>query len=546
MTSVELTEQGRELYHRQAWGDAFDRLSRADAEQSLSAEDLVLLATSAHLTGRDLERDALWARTHQQFLDANNPPAAARAAFTLVMALMDRGDFAQAGGWLARAQRVLDEYGKECVEQGYLMLPVALKALHSGDTAGGLETFGQVAKIADRFGDLDLVAMGRLGRGRALLNLGEIDEGMSMLDEAMVSVIAGEISPIVTGVVYCAVIEACQDIFDLGRAQEWTAALSHWCLSQPEMVPFRGQCLVYRVEIMQLKGSWTDAMEEAQRACDLFDAFPTQPAAPAAYYRMGELHRLRGQLSRAEDAYRQVSRLGRSPQPGFALLRLAQGQPEAAASSIRTATDEAASRYERAKLLGAFIEIMKAAGRTEEAGRAADELDDLAAGFGAPLLAAMAAHARGSLLLEAEPKSALEILRRAWRLWRELEVPYEGARTRALIGLALRRLKDEDSAQMELDAARWVFRQLGAVHDLAWIDRLMRNQPVQIPGGLTARELEVLRLVAAGKTNRAIASDLFLSEKTVARHLSNIFTKLGVTTRSSATAFAFQHDLIPG
>lgn len=254
MTSAELLEQGRDLYRRQAWGDVYLSLSQADALEPLAADDVVLLATAAHLTGRDSERDALWARAHQQFLEARNPPAAAKAAFTLVMALMDRGDLAQAGGWLARANRVLEEYGLECAEQGYLLLPRAIRSLQSGDVAGGLQVFDQVAKIADRFGDIDLTTMSRLGWGRALVNLGEIDEGFSMLDEAMVSVTAGEVSPIVSGVIYCAVIEACQDIFDLRRAQEWTAALSHWCSSQPEMAPFRGQCLIYRVEIMQLKG----------------------------------------------------------------------------------------------------------------------------------------------------------------------------------------------------------------------------------------------------------------------------------------------------
>lgn len=544
MNSVELLEQGRDQYRRKTWGGAFLSLSEADAQEPLKAEDLVLLATSAHLTGRDAERDGLWARAHQQFLEAGNPPAAARAAFTLVMGLTDRGEFAQAGGWLARANRGLEEYGVECVEQGYLMLPMAIRSIHSGDVAGGLEAFSQVAKIAERFGDVDLITMSRLGRGRGLVILGEIDEGFSILDEAMVSVTAGEVSPIVSGVVYCAVIETCQDVFDLRRAQEWTAALSHWCSSQPDLVPFRGQCLIYRVEIMQLKGSWPDAMEEARRACKLFEAFPSQPAAPAAYYRLGELHRLRGELSRAEEAYRQMSRMGGTPQPGYALLRLAQGQPEAAALSILTATEEAGTRPERARLLGAVVEIMLAAGRPEEAERATRELNDLAEELEAPLLSAMASYARGTLLMQDDPQSAMHALRTAWRSWLELEAPYEGARTRALIGVAARRLGDEDTAQMELDAARWVFSQLGAPHDLAIVDRLLRKQPALIPGGLTGRELEVLRLVAAGKTNRAIAADLFLSEKTVARHISNIFSKLGVTTRSSATAFAFQHDLI--
>lgn len=545
MEVVDALQSGREAFARRAWGEAYSQLTAADKESPLEAEDTFLLGGAAHLTGRDAERNALLARAHQQFLDLGDIPRAVRAAFYLMMGLADQGDFAQLGGWLGRAKRILEESGQECVEQGYLLLPVALQSLGAGDAAGGLATFAQVAKVADRFDDLDLKTLGRLGRGRALVNLGELAEGMAMMDEAMVAVTAGEVSPIVSGVVYCAVIEACQDIFDLRRAQEWTSALSHWCSSQPDLVPFRGQCLIHRVEIMRLHGAWPDAMEEVQRACDLFGKFPTQPAAPAAYYEQAELHRMRGEFSQAEESYRLVARFGRTPQPGLARLRLAQGQVKAADASIRLALDEAKDRAARAKLLPAYVEIMVAAHDLGAARMAALELAEIAADMNAPWLAAMAAQANGSILLaEGDAKAALSKLREAWLLWRELDAPYEGAQTRTLIGQACRQLGDEDTAQMELDAGQWVFRQLGAVVDLANVDRLLKKDDSRAAGGLTAREVEVLRLVAAGRTNKAIASDLFLSEKTVARHVSNIFTKLGVTSRSAATAFAFQNELI--
>lgn len=545
MNAADSLQRGRESFRRQAWGDAYSQLAAADEGSPLEAEDTFLLASAAHLTGRDAERNALWARAHQQFLDLGDVPRAVRSAFNLIMGLADQHDFAQMGGWVGRAKRILEESGQDCVEQGYLLIPIALQSLEAGDAAGSLAIFAQVAKVADRFNDLDLKSLGMLGRGSALVNLGELAEGAAMMDEAMVAVTTGEVSPIVAGVVYCAVIEMCQNIFDLRRAQEWTTALSHWCSSQPDLVPFRGQCLIHRVEIMRLHGAWPDAMEEVQRACDLFGRFPRQPAAPAAYYEQAELHRVRGEFSRAGESYQMVSRLGRAPQPGLARLRLAQGQVKAAEASIRLAMDEAKERTARARLLPAYVEVMLAAEDIDAAAAAALELAEIAADMSSPWLAAMAAQANGSVLLAGgDAKAALAKLREAWLLWRELDAPYEGAQARSLIGLACRLLGDEDTAQMELDAARWVFSQLGAVVDLATVDRLSKKDDSKAPGGLTAREMEVLRLIAAGMTNRAIAADLFLSEKTVARHVSNIFTKLGVTSRSAATAFAFQNELI--
>ncbi len=542
MDSLQL---GREAFGGGAWGDAYRELAAADAILPLAAEDLELLFVAAYLTGHTNEFRERAARAFRSFLSAGDIPRAVRCAFNLVMHLSEHRELAQAGGWLGRARTLLDDSGLDCVEQGYVLVPVALQSLRAGDAGGALSTFVQVGKMAKRFGDDDLLTISKVGRGNSLLALGEMAEGVACLDEAMVAVTSGELSPIICGFMYCAGIETCHRIFDMRRGHEWTAALSRWCASQPDIVSFRGECLAYRVEVMRLHGSWADALDEARQACELLKGPPVQPAASQAYYQQAELHRLGGELGRAEECYRLVSRLGGSTQPGLAQLRLAQGEMKTAESSIRLAVDEARSPGDRARLLAPYVEILLAVDEFEQARGAAGELNELAAHLNAPLLAARAAHTTGSVLLSAgEAREALGWLREAWFLYRDLDVPYEGARTRALLGLACRQLGDEDTAQMELDAAGWVFRQLGAVLDQAAVDRHLARRTPETPAGLTDREVEVLRLVAAGKTNREIAGELFLSQKTVARHLSNIFTKLDVNSRSAATAFAFQHDLI--
>jgi DNA-binding NarL/FixJ family response regulator len=302
---------------------------------------------------------------------------------------------------------------------------------------------------------------------------------------------------------------------------------------------------VHRAEIMQLQGAWPDAMEEAQRACDRL----SQPGGPPdlvgmAFYQLAELHRLRGEFAKAEQAYRQASRFGRRPQPGLAQLRLAQGQVDAAVAAIRTALDEAPNRVARSRLLAVYVDIALSATDVPSARAAADELAEIAAQIDAPLLRAVAARATGAVLVaEGDLRAALAALRKAWAAWQELEAPYEAARVRVLVGLVCRALHDEDTAAMELDAARQVFAQLGAAPDLARVDAYSGGRPVAEASGLSPREVEVLRLVAAGKTNQGIATELFLSEKTVERHVSNILAKLGVGSRTGAAAYAFEHGI---
>jgi DNA-binding CsgD family transcriptional regulator len=546
MTGADALALGHEFFERQAWADAYAQLAAADREEPLALDDLERLATAAYLAGRDSACVSAWARAHHESVRVGDVPRAARCAFWLGLPLLLKGDEAPARGWLARARRLLDDCREDCVERGYLLVPAALQDLDGGDAASAYTTFSQATEIGSRFGERDLEALGQLGQGQALIALGEEPEGVAMLDEAMVAVTGGEVFASAAGIIYCAVIETCQDIFDLRRAQEWTAALARWCASQPGLVPYRGQCLVHRAQIMQLHGAWRDAMDEARQACELLSGPSAHAAAGMAYYQLAELHRLRGEFAAAEKAYRQTSRWGRAPQPGLALLRLAQGHAGAAAAAIRTALEDANDRAERAALLAAYADILLAEGDAGAARAAADELAEAAAHSRAPFLRAVSAQATGAVMLaEGDARAALTELRRARQAWQELDAPYEAARVRVLTGLACRRLGDSDTAAMELDAARWGFQQLEAAPDLARVDELCGTDSKGV-SGLTGRELQVLRLIATGKSNRAIASDLVISEHTVARHVQNIFAKLGLRSRTAAAAFAFEQDVAAG
>jgi ATP/maltotriose-dependent transcriptional regulator MalT len=538
-------ERGRSAYGRLAWTEAYDAFGRVDAEAPLQASDVELYGAAAAMLGRDDEWMRCLERAHHLHLEAGDELHAVRCGFWLGMNHAVRGELGPAIGWFGRSQRLLEHEERDSVEHGYLLYPEAFRQEFEGDVSAAADTLGRAVEIAERFGDRDLFAMSAHRRGLLLIRLGAVGEGLALIDESMVSVTAGEVSPFVTGLVYCGVIAGCQEIYEVPRAQQWTSELARWRERQPDLVAFSGRCLVHRAEILQLRGAWADALAEAREAEERYAAGMAPVAMGQAFYLQAEVLRLQGAFAEAEEAYRTASRHGFEPQPGLALLRLAQGDAASASAAMRRALSEAAEGVRRVALLPGAVDVFLGSGDVLEARGAADELAELTTVFPSALLRALVDQAQGAVALaEGDQQRALAAFRSAQRTWQELEAPYETARARALVGVACRALGDEDAAMLELAAAREIFEELGAVPDVARVDALERPVATQDAHGLTGRELEVLRLVAAGKSNREIASALVISEHTVARHVQNIFGKLDVSSRTAAGAFAHEHQLL--
>jgi DNA-binding CsgD family transcriptional regulator len=537
-------ERGREEYQRHDWAAAYASLLAADRAAALGVEDLDRLAWAAELSG-DVEAFLkATERIYEVHLAEGASRAAAKAAFWVGFRAMSLGEAGRANAWLGRAQRLVEGESSECAEQGFLLLPVAFRHHLAGQLEPALAVAGEAAAIGDRVGDEDLSAFGRTIQGRALVRLGQIDRGMALLDESMLAATANRLSPVFTGLIYCTVIASCQRVYAIERAREWTAALSVWCESEPRAVAFQGPCLIHRAELLQIGGAWPEAIEEARHAHSRVRP-GDRSARSDARYQEGEIHRLRGAYEEAERCFKEASAHGHEPQPGLALLRLGDGQREAAQSAIRRVVAETHDPLSEAKLLPAAIEIHLAVGDVASAREACARLDEIAARFATEVLGALAAHGRGRIhLAEGDAQAALGPLRRAFWVWQKVGAPYLAARVRVDLARACQALGDGEGARMELEVARAVFEELGAGPDVAALGTLPGAPAAKPPHGLTQRELQVLRLVAAGQTNKLIARQLFLSEKTIDRHVSNIFVKVNVGSRAAATAWAYEHHLV--
>jgi DNA-binding CsgD family transcriptional regulator len=517
-----------------AWDDEYRRFAAREAEKALDVEEIDRLATAAYMTGRDQESFDAWARGHHRCVELGDVARAVRFGARLAQALGFTGDIARSSGWVERSRRLLDGANVDCVERGFIDHAAGMcRIFEEGDIAAARACFTRAIKIGEKFHNSELLTFARMGEGRCMIYLGEIGEGLSLLDEAMVAVEAREIPPMAVGDAYCTVIDACFELFDMRRCEQWTDSFTRWCDAQQGLVLYRGHCLLHRAELLMLHGAWSEGVTVAHAACKLLHDPMNALALGGAHYLEAELHRLRGEFELAERAYERANSFGCQPQPGMALIRLAQGRVDVAASQLRRRLAESDQPIDRARILCAGTEILLAVGDIDGARKAADELSSIATELGSPLLRGHAALATGSVLLASgEATGALVALRRAVGDWIELRVPYEEARTRLLIADACEFLGDADTAGMERRAAS------------STLNALRRDAERPLADGLTARETEVLTLVAQGKTNRAIAAELCISEKTVASHLNHIFTKLGLASRSAATAYAYQHDLV--
>jgi DNA-binding NarL/FixJ family response regulator len=542
VSDVDERARAREAAAGQRWAEARDRYAALDPA-ALDADDHDRHADAAWWTCRLDESVAARARAYAGHAAAGAERRAGGAAWMLFYEHSMAGRTAVAAGWLRRARRHLDGQ-PGCAERCLLLWTDADAARDAGDLDRAAAAARDMVALATRCGDADLAAAGRFTEGTVLIAGGRTGEGLALLDEALCAVLAGELSPMFTGWLYCLGLQTCMALAELRRVVEWTDAAMAWCDGLPAgNNPFLGLCRVHRVEVLSLRGAWHDAEAQAHRAAQ--ESLAVYPSvAGEAFYLAGDLRRRRGELVEAQRLYARAHELGRDPQPGLALVHLARGKADAAAAALTLAVGASGgSPLARSRLLAAQVEVALAVGDRETARAAADALAEAAAGGGSEPIRAAAATAAGAVALaDGDPRAALVALRAARTQWTELGLPYEAAQARMTLAAACRAAGDREGERLELRAARAAFERLGSAPDVRRATVLLGGANDRAP--LTDREVEVLGLVAGGRTNRDIATALAISEHTVARHLNNIFAKLDVSSRSAATAYAYTNHLV--
>jgi DNA-binding CsgD family transcriptional regulator len=563
--------RARELHLQSRWAEACDEFAAADRLELLAAEDLEAFAEAAQVLGRGEEAIGVLRRAYQARIEAGEIDRAVTSAFWLWQALIINAEFAPANGWVAQVRRLAQERlapGVRAAEDplaqehpahpdrplpitddGWLLVAEAYSLIAVGDYDAAVQLLARAAEGGSRHRETDLVGFATMMWGRALIKSGRLKEGLSRLDEAMLLVVDYDTSPRATSMLYCSAIGTCHEAREFARAREWTLALGAWLDSLPQLSgAYFGDCRIYRSCLMRLCGAWREALDEVAVVCDELSRGFGQRIAGHAFYELGEMHRLLGNPE-AEEAYLRAGECGAPTQPGLAMLRLAQDDIDTAAAGIRRALAETPGKLERLGLLSACVTIMLAASDVDAARAAVADMAPIAEVYDTAAVQTEVAAARGAVALaEGDAATALPLLRSAARWWREIDAPHPVAILSVSIALACRLIGDEEAAQLELESARAIFARLGARPDLRRVETLLHpsSQPVG-SHRLSTREIQVLRLIAAGKTNHAIATELFLSERTVHRHISNIFDKLGVHSRTAAASFAVQHHIVdPG
>ncbi|HEY5783219.1 MAG TPA: LuxR C-terminal-related transcriptional regulator [Microlunatus sp.] len=537
----DLLAEARASYSRRDWTVAYRSLAAVREQQSLTADDLHAMADAAWWLGLVKETMTISEECHQHFLAEGRPLRAAMNALGIGFDWFLRGEVAIGSGWLSRARRLIEQH-PDSAESGFLVWIDTAAALEAGKLDSALVGALQVQEIGRRFGSPTLVCLGLASEGIVTIRRGRVAAGFALLDEAMLPVLAGQLEPEWAGNIYCELMGVCHDLADIDRARQWTAATERWCEGFPSAVMFVGICRMHRIQLLRIGGDWARAQAEASIACEEL-ADLNVAVVGEAHCQLAELRRLRGDLVGAEQAYRRARELGRDPQPGAALLLLAQGRPGDAAAAVRTAlADRAHDPFRRARLLAAYVEIALAGDDLGSAVDASQQLRNIADTFASAGFLAWADHVRGAVLLaQGKPGAALQVLRAALRAYSEMGAPYDAATVRILIGEAHQLLGDADAATLEYDAATATYVKLGAQLP---VGRLVEPpRAVDLPGGLTDREAEVLAQIAGGASNKQAAAALFISEKTVARHLANIFAKLGLGSRTAAASWAYEHQL---